>query len=64
MLWPVSPADHLTRRSFFVGYSERRYRLTPAGHKADDLFFFIQPDGDEPVDLLLDEVVLFDRGQP
>jgi hypothetical protein len=35
-----------------------------AGHKVDDLFFFIQPDGDEPVDLLVDEVVLFDRGRP
>jgi len=31
-----------------------------AGHKVDDLFFFVQPDGDEPVNLLVDEVVLFD----
>ena len=29
-----------------------------AGHQVDDLFFFVQPDGAEPVELLLDEVVL------
>jgi len=35
-----------------------------AGHLVDDLFFFIQPDGDREVDLLVDEVVLYDGGQP
>jgi hypothetical protein len=34
-----------------------------AGHKVDDLFFFIQPDGKEDVTLLIDEVVLFDAGR-
>jgi CubicO group peptidase (beta-lactamase class C family) len=33
-----------------------------AGHQVDDLFFFVQPDGGEPVELLIDEVVLFDAG--
>ncbi len=31
-----------------------------AGHVVDDLFFFVQPDGDNPVELYVDEVVLFD----
>lgn len=34
-----------------------------AGHKVDDLFFFIQPDGKEDVNLLIDEVVLYDAGR-
>jgi hypothetical protein len=34
-----------------------------AGHEVDDLFFFVEPDRAEPVDLLIDEVVLFDAGQ-
>jgi hypothetical protein len=34
-----------------------------AGHKVDDLFFFIQSDGKEEVNLLIDEVVLFDAGR-
>jgi hypothetical protein len=34
-----------------------------AAHKVDDLFFFVEPDGTEPVDLLVDEVVLFDSGE-
>lgn len=34
-----------------------------AGHKVDDLFFFVEPDGAEPVELLIDEVVLFDAGE-
>jgi hypothetical protein len=34
-----------------------------AGHQVDDLFFFVQPDGPEPLDLFIDEVVLFDAGQ-
>lgn len=34
-----------------------------AGHQVDDLFFFVQPDGEEPVELLIDEVVLFDAGE-
>ncbi len=34
-----------------------------AGHKVDDLFFFVQPDGAEPEELLIDEVVLFDASQ-
>jgi hypothetical protein len=33
-----------------------------AGHVVDDVFFFVKPDGDEPVDLYVDEVVLFDAG--
>jgi hypothetical protein len=34
-----------------------------AGHKVDDLFFFVRPDGDQPVELYLDEVVLFDADE-
>jgi hypothetical protein len=33
-----------------------------AGHVVDDLFFFVEPAGNKPVDLLIDEVVLFDAG--
>lgn len=33
-----------------------------AGHVVDDLFFFVEPEGDKPVGLLIDEVVLFDAG--
>jgi len=33
-----------------------------AGHKVDDLFFFVRPDGYPKLDLLIDEVVLFDAG--
>jgi hypothetical protein len=35
-----------------------------AGHKVDDLFFFVEPAGNEPVELFIDEVVLFDAGKP
>lgn len=35
-----------------------------AGHVVDDIFFFVKPDGDEEVKLYIDEVVLFDAGQP
>jgi hypothetical protein len=31
-----------------------------AGHVVDDLFFFVTPSGEKPVELLVDEVVLFD----
>jgi len=31
-----------------------------AGHKIDDIFFFLEPGGSREVDLLIDEVVLFD----
>jgi hypothetical protein len=34
-----------------------------AGHKVDDLFFFVEPDGKEEVKLLIDEVVLYDAGR-
>jgi len=33
-----------------------------AGHLVDDLFFFVEPDGNVPVELLVDEVVLYDAG--
>jgi hypothetical protein len=33
-----------------------------AGHKVDDVFFFVAPDGKDDVDLLIDEVVLYDAG--
>jgi hypothetical protein len=33
-----------------------------AGHKVDDLFFFVEPAGKEKVQLLIDEVVLYDAG--
>ncbi len=33
-----------------------------AGHKADDLFFFVKPSGDKDVQLYIDEVTLFDAG--
>ena len=33
-----------------------------AGHKVDDLFFFVEPDGDETAELIVDEVVLYDAG--
>ena len=32
----------------------------PAGHKVDALFFFVAPAGEAPVNLLIDEIVLFD----
>ncbi len=35
-----------------------------AGHKVDDLFFFVEPEGNEPVELFIDEVVLFDAATP
>ena len=34
-----------------------------AGHVVDDIFFFVSPDGDQDVDLLIDEVVLYDAGR-
>jgi hypothetical protein len=34
-----------------------------AGHLVDDLFFFVEPNGDGELDLLIDEVVLFDAGE-
>ena len=34
-----------------------------AGHKVDDIFFFVQPAGDRNAELLIDEVVLFDAGE-
>ena len=34
-----------------------------AGHKVDDLFFFVEPDGDEEVELFIDEVVLYDAAK-
>ena len=33
-----------------------------AGHKVDDLFFFVDPQNDAEVELLIDEVVLYDAG--
>ena len=35
-----------------------------AGHKVDDLFFFVKPAGAKDVQLFLDEITLFDAGQP
>jgi hypothetical protein len=35
-----------------------------AGHKVDDLFFFVEPDGDREAELFIDEVVLYDAGSP
>jgi hypothetical protein len=40
--------------------SETRFE---AGHVVDDLFFFVEPEGDQKVELLIDEVVLFDAGK-
>jgi hypothetical protein len=34
-----------------------------AGNKVDDIFFFVRPDGPQPVELSVDEVVLFDAGE-
>jgi hypothetical protein len=34
-----------------------------AGHQVDDLFFFVQADGDQPAELLIDEVILFEAGE-
>jgi hypothetical protein len=34
-----------------------------AGHLVDDLFFFVEPERGDDVDLLIDEVVLYDAGQ-
>jgi hypothetical protein len=34
-----------------------------AGHKVDDLFFFVEPEKGREVELFIDEVVLFDAGQ-
>jgi hypothetical protein len=33
-----------------------------AGHKVDDIFFFVEPEGDPEVNLHIDEVVLYDAG--
>jgi hypothetical protein len=30
----------------------------------DDLFFFVEPSGKDNVQLLIDEVVLYDAGKP
>jgi hypothetical protein len=35
-----------------------------AGNVVDDIFFFVRPEGQQPVELYVDEVVLFDAGQP
>jgi hypothetical protein len=35
-----------------------------AGHKVDDLFFFLEPAGNQEVNLHIDEVVLYDAGPP
>lgn len=35
-----------------------------AGHKVDDLFFFVKPAGERGVQLYVDEVTLFDAGEP
>jgi hypothetical protein len=34
-----------------------------AGHKVDDLFFFVEPEGKGEANLLVDEVVLYDAGK-
>lgn len=34
-----------------------------AGHKVDDLFFLVEPEGQQEVTLLVDEVVLYDAGK-
>ena len=34
-----------------------------AGNKVDDIFFFVRPEGQQPVELYVDEVVLFDAGK-
>jgi hypothetical protein len=34
-----------------------------ADHVVDDIFFFVKPDGDEEVNLFVDEVVLYDAGK-
>src|SRR6185436_759849 len=34
-----------------------------AGHKVDDLFFFVKPEAAEEVQLYMDEVTLFDAGE-
>jgi hypothetical protein len=34
-----------------------------AGHKVDDIFFFVEPEGDKEVTLLIDEVTLYDAGR-
>jgi hypothetical protein len=34
-----------------------------AGNLVDDLFFFVAPEGEEELDLLIDEVVLYDAGE-
>lgn len=34
-----------------------------AGHEIDDIFFFVEPAGDKPVELFVDEVVLFDAAE-
>jgi hypothetical protein len=33
-----------------------------AGHKVDDIFFFVEPEGRKDVELFIDEVVLYDAG--
>jgi hypothetical protein len=35
-----------------------------SGHRIDDLFFFVEPEGNREVELFIDEVVLYDAGRP
>ena len=34
-----------------------------AGHKVDDIFFFVEPLGDTQPELFIDEVTLYDAGE-
>jgi hypothetical protein len=34
------------------------------GHRADDIFFLVEPEGGREPELLVDEVVLYDAGTP
>jgi len=58
-----------TTRYMDFSRDSRRNDGTPnssftAGNKVDDLFFFVRPEGEKPVELCVDEVVLFDAGEP
>jgi hypothetical protein len=62
----LAQGEWATARVDFTADGKRNDgKATPfaAGHKVDDLFFLVEPDGKAEVQLLIDEVVLYDAGK-
>jgi hypothetical protein len=60
------PGAYILKGTYFSKDARRNDgRDTPfaAGHVVDDLFFFVEPATEREVELLIDEVVLYDAGQ-